>query len=70
MRYPLAPLRHAAEEPNNSALARRLGITYRSVIRHQADGMSLWRADALAVSLGFHPCEVWAYWYDEGEVVA
>jgi hypothetical protein len=46
--------------PPDHVLARRLGVTPRSVQRwRHGAGIRIWLADRLAVRLGLHPVEVW-----------
>jgi lambda repressor-like predicted transcriptional regulator len=60
-RLPLEPLvtRHGGV----SALARALGRDRSQVGKWRRRGVSLDRADAIAVALGLHPVEVWPEWY-------
>lgn len=42
-----------------SMLARRVGVSLKTVHRWKASGLPLWSADAAAVALGRHPAAVW-----------
>lgn len=56
---PLEPLWALIQPADQGALARRLGVARRTVVRWKANGVPLNRADAIAGSLGRHPSEIW-----------
>ena len=47
---------------NRSELARRVGVTRRTVCRWQHVGLGARRANDAAVAVGLHPCNVWPSW--------
>lgn len=57
--FPVGPLLRLTDG-NQSALARRLGISRRTVVRWVARGwVSYVTADAAAVAAGYHPWDLW-----------
>jgi hypothetical protein len=42
-----------------AAIAEMLGISTSSVRKYRLRGVSIWRADELAVRLGRHPMDIW-----------
>lgn len=64
-RLPLDPL--LALYDSALGLARALKVDPRQVHRWSGYGVSIWTADELAVSLGFHPIELWPQWLEVGE---
>ena len=56
-RYPVSAL-----GLNNCELARRTGFSTRSFCRWIRDGIPLYQADTIAVTLGLHPISVWPDW--------
>lgn len=67
-RLPLDPL--LALYDSALGLARALKVDPRQVHRWSHYGVSVWTADELAVSLGFHPMELWPRWVEVGEEAA
>jgi hypothetical protein len=47
---------------NHCELARHTGFAVRSIQRWTRDGIPLWSADKLAISLGVHPANIWPDW--------
>ena len=62
-RWPLGPLGAAAGTTTNAALARRLGVSVRTVWRWNHHGLSDTQADHGAIALGLHPVLVWPDWF-------
>lgn len=63
LRFPLHDLLIAAGRPNHCALARRVGVSRRTVCRWQQAGLAIHTADAAAIAIGTHPAIVWpAQW--------
>ena len=59
-RFPYAALAAATGNPEPSVLARRLGVTRRTVHRWAQTGLvPPTHADRIAVRLGHHPAEIW-----------
>jgi hypothetical protein len=50
---------HNLEQGTNLVLCERLGISRRTYERWKRAGVPAFRADAIAVALGFHPMDVW-----------
>ncbi len=50
---------HGTAEPVTEAL----GVSRSTVSRMLRRGVTAYQADALAVALGRHPCEVWPEWW-------
>lgn len=67
-RLPLDPL--LALYDNRLALARALKVDARQIQRWCRYGVAFYTADELAVSLGFHPMELWPGWVEVGEEAA
>lgn len=67
-RLPLDPLLDLYE--SRLGLARALKVDARQVQRWCRYGVSFHTADELAVSLGFHPIELWPRWMEVGEEAA
>lgn len=44
-------------------VARRTGVSKQTVIRWNSEGVDLYKADKIAVSLGKHPAMFWPDWY-------
>ncbi|MEZ5278986.1 MAG: helix-turn-helix domain-containing protein [Acidimicrobiales bacterium] len=61
-RWPFAPLMAATGNPTITALARRLGVSPRTVSRWRRAGLSDHQADNAAVTLGYHPLNIWPDW--------
>lgn len=64
-RFDFEPLAQAAGSPSGLALARRLGVTDRTIWRWKAEGLSDHQADRAACALGRHPVSVWPDWYTQ-----
>lgn len=54
----------AGQPPGTRTVAARCRTTARIVHRWMRCGMKLEEADAAAVALGMHPCEVWPEWWE------
>lgn len=67
---PLEPLKDAMQAESWLQLARRLGLSYRTVCRwRKAGGVSAWRADELAVRCAHkHPYDIWGHDFDRPEL--
>ena len=59
LRFPLADLVAAAGGPNHCALARRVGVTPRTVCRWHRAGLTIYSADAAAIAIGSHAAVIW-----------
>jgi len=46
-------------------LAADLGVSHRTLVRWIEDGIPMFAADRAAVSLGFHPSNVWLDWFEK-----
>ena len=46
------------------AIAALAGVARRTVTRWAHIGIDLWTADRLACSVGMHPAELWADWFE------
>ena len=62
VRWPLAPLLAATGYPTIAALARRLGVNPRTLTRWRRRGLTDHQADRAAVTLGYHPLNIWPDW--------
>lgn len=49
---------------NNSYLARRTGMNRATFSRYRKEGIPLYEADRVAISLSLHPCLVWPDFHD------
>jgi transcriptional regulator with XRE-family HTH domain len=56
---PLAAILADAESMSLEALARRCGVSARTVRRWHSAGIDVFAADAVAARAGMHPWEVW-----------
>ena len=71
MRYPfeaidvLFPYRSEGQPTDPLGLAALLGTSNTELSRWRRDGMSVVTADRVAVSLGFHPSQLWPSWFDD-----
>jgi len=65
LRLPLDPLLDLYD--SRLGLARALKVDPRQIQRWLRYGVSFYAADELAVSLGFHPIELWPQWMEVGE---
>ncbi len=59
IRFPLSAL----GESNLTLLSAQTGINLRTLNRWKTNGVPLFAADRIAVSLGTHPALVWPDWY-------
>lgn len=59
-RWPFAPLMAATGHPTIAALVRRLGVDRRTVGRWRQRGLTDHQADSAAVTLGYHPLNIWS----------
>lgn len=64
VRFPIGPLLRFEGRPYGD-LAAILGVSRRTIERWGAEGISVWRADELAIKgLGVHPASIWSDWYE------
>jgi transcriptional regulator with XRE-family HTH domain len=52
----------AALQLSVSEVARRTGVTRRTVVRWKHGGIPRWSADTVAIRLGSHPAVIWSNW--------
>ncbi len=62
-RWPLDAVLDACANPPVTVLAARLGISTRTIWRWHHTGLSDTQADTIAVTLGYHPANIWPHWY-------
>lgn len=66
-RLPLTPLIATVQAGTYSELARMLRYNCRAIQRAARDGLSELQADRWAVTLGYHPSEIWGdAWFEFG----
>jgi lambda repressor-like predicted transcriptional regulator len=61
IRLPIDPV--LAVVPGRRALARRTGMSLRTIGRWCDNGVPYEASDRLAVALGYHPLELWPDWH-------
>ena len=62
-RWPIEAVLDACANPPVTVFAARLGISTRTVWRWHHTGLSDTQADTIAVTLGYHPANIWPHWY-------
>lgn len=63
--FRLEALLEVLGDPELRQLALDLDVGERWLYRARDHGLTVDQADALAIRIGLHPCEVWPTWYDE-----
>lgn len=58
-RLSFAPVEQRVADPNVSGLARRFKVPREAIYRWRRCGLTVERADELAVLVGHHPAELW-----------
>jgi transposase len=64
-RYPFEQLIEIGDDDNIRDIARRLGVSMKSVHRYKKHGVPSQSADRLAIHIGSHPALVWPNYYQE-----
>lgn len=50
-------------EWTDAEISRRVNLSRHTVKKYRAEGIPIFTADEIAVSLGVHPCRIWARWW-------
>lgn len=62
-RLSIEPLLERLEADSVAAAARRLDVDRTRLYQWRRAGLTVARADVLAIAAGFHPGEVWPEWW-------
>lgn len=68
-RYPLDRLKHRTHLTDEQ-LAKRVGVTDRTIRRLRDTGLTNLQADRYAVACGWHPSSIWTGWDGDRDVLA
>jgi hypothetical protein len=63
-------LRGPIPEIDRGYVCRRLGIEDAYLLYLRRQGLTVDRADRLAVAAGFHPCQVWSSWFPDEDATS
>lgn len=62
VRWPLAAVLDVCAHPPATVLADQLGVSVRTIWRWHHTGLNDAQADRVAVTLGYHPANIWPHW--------